>query len=198
MVLTCPTCGKQASAPENLAGQIVACPHCQAKIRVPGGDQPETPSDQGQTTYPTYSSIPPPQYPGQSQPPYTPPPASAYQGNYSNWKNCVQCGDRILDYMEFCPLCGIRQPSGSIASSDAASKKVTAAVCAFLFGGLGVHKFVLGYNNAGLIMMLVSVFTCCIGGMVMGPIAIAEGIIYLTKSDEEFEETYIRNQKEWF
>jgi len=32
----------------------------------------------------------------------------------------------------------------------------------------------------------------------MGIIGLIEGIIYLTKSDEEFVQTYIRNQKGWF
>jgi hypothetical protein len=34
----------------------------------------------------------------------------------------------------------------------------------------------------------------CIGGL----IGFIEGIIYLTKSDEEFDRTYVQNQKEWF
>ena len=36
----------------------------------------------------------------------------------------------------------------------------------------------------------------CFG--ISGFIALAEGIIYLTKDDEEFIETYQIGQKEWF
>ena len=32
----------------------------------------------------------------------------------------------------------------------------------------------------------------------MGVIGIIEGIIYLTKSPEEFESIYLQNSKEWF
>ena len=29
-------------------------------------------------------------------------------------------------------------------------------------------------------------------------IGLVEGILYLTKSDQEFDETYVKNQKQWF
>ena len=34
--------------------------------------------------------------------------------------------------------------------------------------------------------------------MVLGIIALVEGIIYLTKSDEEFEQIYVVQKKQWF
>ena len=81
---------------------------------------------------------------------------------------------------------------------EASSKKVLAGVLGILFGGLGIHKFVLGYTGAGLNMLLVIVLTFGFGGFVMGPIGLIEGIIYLTKSDEQFHQTYIVNKKTWF
>lgn len=63
---------------------------------------------------------------------------------------------------------------------------------------LGIHKFILGYNTEGLIMLLVTVLTCGTAGFVMGIIELVEGIIYLTKSDSEFESTYISGKKGWF
>jgi hypothetical protein len=44
-------------------------------------------------------------------------------------------------------------------------------------------------------MLLVSLLTCGLGGIVMWVIGLAEGIIYLTKTDEEFYNTYIANKK---
>ena len=67
-----------------------------------------------------------------------------------------------------------------------------------LLGTLGIHKFILGYTTAGVIMLLVSVLTCGIGAFPMHVIGIVEGIIYLTKSDEEFYQTYGVEKKEWF
>ena len=82
--------------------------------------------------------------------------------------------------------------------TEASNKKLAAGLLAIFLGSLGVHKFVLGYNTAGLIMLLVTVLTCGIAGFVMGVIGIIEGIMYLTKTPEEFESIYIQNSKEWF
>jgi len=58
----------------------------------------------------------------------------------------------------------------------------------------GTVDVVLGYTNEGIIQIVISVFTCGIGGI----IGLIEGIIYLTKSDEDFVRTYIQNKKGWF
>lgn len=78
------------------------------------------------------------------------------------------------------------------------SKKILAGILAILLGSLGIHKFVLGMNKPGLIMLLVTVLTCGFGGLVMQIIGLIEGILYLTKSDEEFHQLYVVGKKEWF
>ena len=85
-----------------------------------------------------------------------------------------------------------------VNSSDASNKKVIAGICAILLGGLGIHKSVLGYTKEGVIMLLTTLLTCGFGGIIMGVIGLAEGIIYLIKTDDEFLETYITNKKGWF
>ena len=72
------------------------------------------------------------------------------------------------------------------------SKKVTAGILALLLGGIGVHKFYLGYTTEGIIMILL--LFCGISPI----IGLVEGIIYLTKSDPEFYWTYEAAQKPWF
>ena len=79
-----------------------------------------------------------------------------------------------------------------MASEEAKTKEVAAGVLAILLGYLGVHKFYLGYTMAGIIQLCLT-FLCGIGGL----IGLIEGIIYLVKSDDEFEQTYILNRKEW-
>ncbi|WNH08832.1 TM2 domain-containing protein [Thalassobellus suaedae] len=74
------------------------------------------------------------------------------------------------------------------------NKKVLAGVLGILFGGLGIHKFVLGYNKEGIILLIATVVTCGIASI----IGFIEGIIYLTKSDEEFYNTYQVGKKPWF
>lgn len=77
-------------------------------------------------------------------------------------------------------------------------KKVAAGVCGILLGSLGIHKFILGMQKEGLIMLLVTVLTCGAGASVMGVIGLVEGILYLTKNDEEFYQTYGVDKKGWF
>ncbi|WP_460194239.1 TM2 domain-containing protein [Thermosynechococcus sp. FA-CM-4201] len=84
------------------------------------------------------------------------------------------------------------------SNSDISGKKIAAGICGILLGALGIHKFVLGYNTEGLIMLLVSLLTCGLVAPVMGIIGLIEGIIYLTKSDEEFYRTYVAGKKGWF
>lgn len=64
-------------------------------------------------------------------------------------------------------------------------------ICGILLGALGVHKFILGYTKEGLIMLLVTLVTFGFGALVMGPVGLIEGIIYLTKSDAEFIGRYV-------
>ena len=120
---------------------------------------------------------------------------------------CKSCGAQIADDSTQCPYCQAavtRIPNPATATTGVAPaatsppSKVTAGICGILLGALGIHKFVLGYQKAGFIMLGITVLTCGYGGIVLGIIGMIEGIIYLTKSDEEFIQTYVNNKKEWF
>ena len=82
------------------------------------------------------------------------------------------------------------------------NKKILAGVLAILLGALGIHKFILVYNKEGIIMLIVTLviggFTCGMGVGLMGIVGLIEGIIYLTKSDVEFYNTYQVGKKPWF
>jgi TM2 domain-containing membrane protein YozV len=84
------------------------------------------------------------------------------------------------------------------AAASRASNKIPAGICGILLGSLGIHKFILGYTGAGLVMLLATVLTCGIAGVVLHIIGLIEGIIYLCKSDEEFVRTYVDGRREWF
>ncbi|HYV25097.1 MAG TPA: TM2 domain-containing protein [Pyrinomonadaceae bacterium] len=79
-----------------------------------------------------------------------------------------------------------------------ADKKIVAGILGIVIGGLGIHKFILGYQKEGMTMLLVSVLSCGALSPVMHVIGIIEGIMYLTKSDEEFVRTYIYGRRGWF
>ena len=89
-------------------------------------------------------------------------------------------------------------PGNPCAVVPRASNKLPAGICGILLGGFGVHKFILGYTGAGLIMLLVTVLTCGLGWWIMHIIGLIEGIIYLCKTDEEFVRFYVDGRKEWF
>ena len=80
--------------------------------------------------------------------------------------------------------------------------KIAAGLLAIFLGGLGIHKFYLGFTGPGVVYVCVSllagVVTLGIAAVVMGIIALIEGIIYLTKSDEEFYQLYEVQKKQWF
>jgi TM2 domain-containing membrane protein YozV len=114
-------------------------------------------------------------------------------------KFCFACGAPIDARAELCPHCGVRQ--ADVVSGDlrkAASDKFAAGLCGILLGPLGVHKFVLGMTNPGLIILAITVLTCGFGTVLTYPLGIIEGIIYLTRSDEDFYETYVVGKKQWF
>lgn len=73
------------------------------------------------------------------------------------------------------------------------NKRVLAGVFGIIMGGFGVHKFILGYTTEGILQILLTVITCGVGG-ILGQI---EGIIYLTKTDDDFYKTYQANKKGW-
>jgi TM2 domain-containing membrane protein YozV len=89
----------------------------------------------------------------------------------------------------------ILDENGNIVSkNNEESKRILAGVLAILLGGLAIHKFVLGYTKTAIIQLILTFATCGVVGL----ISFIEGIIYLTKSDEEFINTYQVNKKEWF
>lgn len=75
------------------------------------------------------------------------------------------------------------------------SNRIVCGVCGILLGGLGVHKFILGMTSTGIIQIVITLLTCGTIGPIIGLI---EGIIYLTKTDQEFHEIYEVGKKAWF
>lgn len=98
------------------------------------------------------------------------------------------------------------------SQGDVAQKKLVAGLLGIFLGSLGVHKFYLGNNGPGLIML-----GCTLGGWIlgiigsfiivgaiffvvpwaMGILGLIEGVLYLTKSDADFQRDYIVGKKAW-
>ena len=90
------------------------------------------------------------------------------------------------------------------------SKRMVAGILGIFLGSIGIHKFYLGYTTEGVIWIVASVFvwvmSLILSCLIIGAftfwipfiIAFVEGLIYITKSDEEFIETYQLNKRAWF
>ncbi|MCT0216400.1 TM2 domain-containing protein [Synechococcus sp. CS-1330] len=86
----------------------------------------------------------------------------------------------------------------SLSETEISNKKLAAGLTGIFLGAFGVHKFILGYTKPAVIMLVVSLLTCGVGYFIFQVIGIVEGIIYLTKSNTEFEAEYLDGQKDWF
>ena len=102
-------------------------------------------------------------------------------------KHCTDCGSVISARAEICPKCGVRQlpvPGLIGRTTPSGRSRLAAAIVAILLGGLGIHKFYLGRVGQGILYLLFSwTFIPAVVGFI-------EGIIYLTMSDQGFEEKY--------
>ncbi len=121
---------------------------------------------------------------------------SCHSQNPGNFTTCTNCGTML-------PISPMpMQPMGGQAKVPGAEKKIAAGICALLLGSFGVHKFILGYQTEGIIMITAWVLglflTCGVVSIAVNIVAIIEGVMYLTKSDEEFVQTYVIGRKAWF
>ena len=127
----------------------------------------------------------------------------------TQYATCPTCNTQNVAAGNRCSNCGTVMPISPMsmqplyaAKPPGAEKKLAAGLCGILLGSFGVHKFILGYQTEGIIMLtawiLGLIFTCGIVSIAVNIVAIVEGVIYLTKSDEEFSHTYILNKKAWF
>ena len=122
------------------------------------------------------------------------------------WVKCPSCKNKldipVRELEEYIPIARIVRDREPVErDEEESSNRVIAGVMGILLGCLGIHKFVLGYSGAGIIMLLVSIGGCLlffIGPMVMGLIGFIEGIIYLTMSEREFRKVHGRQRRSWF
>jgi TM2 domain-containing membrane protein YozV len=92
--------------------------------------------------------------------------------------------------------------------SNISNNRLAAGLCGIFIGTFGIHKFVLGLTGGAVTMLCVSLgsivlgfFTCGMTWLippVMHIIGMIEGIIYLTKTDADFYQTYMVQKRQWF
>lgn len=97
---------------------------------------------------------------------------------------CRSCGSIIKKEAEICPECGVRQQQ---ATGPSSVDRTTAGILAILLGGIGVHKFYMGDTGVGVL------YLCFSWTLIPAIAGFIEGILYLTKTDEEFQRIYVNN-----
>ncbi|MBQ9043787.1 MAG: TM2 domain-containing protein [Eggerthellaceae bacterium] len=126
--------------------------------------------------------------------------SSYWQGEYHGPEYSRSEGDEHADQSYGSMSAAARRSYASEAIRQ--KDHVSAGLFAIFLGMFGVHKFYLGCNNAGFIMLAMSIIggilTFGLAAAVIWFIAIVEGITYLTKSQTEFDRLYVLNQRDWF
>jgi len=118
-------------------------------------------------------------------------------------KYCSNCGAETKSGQVVCVKCGAALSATSSAGAVSApgqKSKVVAGILAIFLGTFGAHKFYLGNMTPAIIMLAVSILGCAlvVPIVVMEVIGFIEGIIYLTKSDADFQSIYVDGKKAWF
>jgi ribosomal protein L7/L12 len=87
----------------------------------------------------------------------------------------------------------VERPAAPAARRTSNATRVPTALCGIFLGWAGVHKFMLGYTKQGVIQLFLGI---CVPFAFL--LSVVEGIIYLTKSNEEFRRIYVEGEKRWF
>ena len=115
-------------------------------------------------------------------------------------KFCNNCGVKTEENQAMCVKCGVAfaSPSTGFSGLSGEKSKMVAGILGIIFGAIGGHKFYLGYNKEGVIMLLITLISFFTLAVIPSLIGLIEGIMYLMKSEEEFKSTYVDSKKGWF
>ncbi|HBJ33492.1 MAG TPA: hypothetical protein DDZ51_01785 [Planctomycetaceae bacterium] len=166
--VTCGSCGKSIKFPAARLGSSGKCPSCSEIIRL---------SDVALESL-------------LNKPPELPPPI----------KSTSQTSNAGMSTVTHVTI------AAPVKSEFVGKKTAAALIAIFLFGAFGSHKFYLGLHTGGLIMAIltsVGVLGACLMFplvivVITSSIALIEGFVYLSKSDDQFYEDYAIRKKQWF
>ncbi len=98
---------------------------------------------------------------------------------------CNRCGTPNADQASYCSRCGaaLRSAAGQAASPGGVpvagvnlKSKIAAGLLGIFLGGLGIHRFYLGYVGIGVVQIIVTIITFGAGALW----GFIEGILLLT------------------
>ena len=83
-----------------------------------------------------------------------------------NSSTCSNCGNIIEDYKENLNREGYNNQNYNSNYVERKPKsKVAAGILGILVGGLGIHRFYLGYVGIGILQIVVTILTCGAGSL---------------------------------
>lgn len=99
-------------------------------------------------------------------------------------KFCYNCGAAVRnENAEYCLECGVSLKKSSVFGSNGAKNKVAAGLLALFVGAFGIHRFYLGYNNIGIIQLVLTLagfLTCGITTLAAQIWAIVDCVLIFT------------------
>jgi TM2 domain-containing membrane protein YozV len=78
---------------------------------------------------------------------------------------CHNCGVATDAKQEICIKCGARLASASSLGAPGERTKIVAGLLGVLVGGLGIHRFYLGYTVIGIVQIIVTICTLGFGAL---------------------------------
>lgn len=197
---TCASCGKELRPGAAFCGGCgSSVSSTQTAVAAVPASPPQPPAQmRAATAYPPPATYAPP--PGA---PYAAPAPQVYGAAPYRHAGAMPPGTSLV---ALCQAGQLMSWNGRPLSPGFANRKVAAGILGIFLGQFGVHKFVLGNVGSGIAMLLITLISIPLAAVLIGFFGIAamsiigliEGILYLTRSDEEFIQRYGVNHKSWF
>ena len=100
-------------------------------------------------------------------------------------KYCTECGEALLINVKFCSSCSYAQKIPKIFNQEDAQieisnkQKTVAGILGILLGGLGIHRFYMGYIGIGILQIILTILTLGLASFW----GLIEGILILVQND---------------
>lgn len=96
---------------------------------------------------------------------------------------CTHCGKEISANARFCPGCGAATPKAEQPRTVSPRNRILYVLLAFFLGCFGIHNFYAGRLASGLIQLLLTLFSCGLGALLVVFWVIGD-ILFVTSDGE--------------
>lgn len=122
--------------------------------------------------------------------------------------SCINCGFIPKSAKKYCIDCGIETKKNQVTCVNCnvelltidKKSKIQTGLLAIFFGAFAAHKFYLGYKKEAISTLFVfwgGFFMYGIPTLIVALVIFVEGIIFLTKSDKDFQLYLAKHEDKW-